>query len=201
MGIVPLREAVRIAREQNLDLIEVAPDASPPVCKIMDYGKYRYQQSKREKDAQRRRKSGELKIVRLRPATDDHDLATKQRQAEKFLRQGHKVQFNLFFKGREVTHPEIAQEQLDRIYQGLQSLAVLERPPQLQGRQMIMLISPRPDMPPPLPDLDGKEEAKAEEGQAFKSKENAALLDERNLADLEDVPLAGEVDEAMEEAV
>jgi translation initiation factor IF-3 len=151
---VPIREAQRIAREQNLDLIEVAPDASPPVCKIMDYGKYRYQQGKREKDSQRKRKSSEVKIVRLRPGTDDHDVVTKQRQAERFLRRGHKVQFNVFFKGREVTHPEIARDQLSRVYQALQALATVERPPRLQGHLMTMLINPRPDMPPPPKDLD-----------------------------------------------
>jgi translation initiation factor IF-3 len=193
---VPIREALNIAREQNLDLIEVAPDASPPVCKIMDYGKYRYQQGKREKDAQRRQKSGEVKIIRLSPGTDDHDLATKQRQTERFLRQGHKVQFKLFFKGREVTHPEIAREQLHRLYQGVQSLATVERAPQLQGRQMIMLISPRPDMPPPTRDLDWE----AEEEEDLEPEKKAAIPASTNPVALQEASAAGGGDDATEEA-
>lgn len=162
----------------------------------MDYGKYRYQQGKREKDAQRRQKSGEVKIIRLSPGIDDHDLATKQRQTERFLRRGHKVQFKLFFKGREVTHPEIALEQLKRLYQGVQSLATVEQAPQLQGRQMIMLISPRPDMPPPSRDLDWE----AEEEEDFEPEEPAAIPVSTNPGALEGTS-AADGDDAAEEAI
>jgi len=156
LGIVTLREARGIAAMRGLDLIEVAPQADPPVCKIMDYGKYRYEQSKRQREHLRKRRATELKILRLRPSTDEHDLETKRRQAETFLRQGHKVQFSLFFRGREITHHQLGREMLERVAEELQAVAEVARRPSLEGRQMTMILTPRAD-------LEALEAATAEE--------------------------------------
>ena len=112
LGIVPLTEALEIARGQNLDLVEVAPDADPPVCRLLDYGKYSYERAKKAREARKSHKPAELKEIRLRPKTGDHDINFKVNRMRSFLEEGYKVKVRVLFRGREITHPEIAQERL-----------------------------------------------------------------------------------------
>lgn len=143
LGIQPLREALRMAGEQNLDLVNVAPQAKPPVCRIMDYGKYRYEQSKREKEARRNQKIVQLKEVRLSPSIEDHDVKTKLKNVVKFLEQGDKVKLSIRFRGREITHQELGRRVLVRMAQEVKEISEIERQPKLEGRQMIMILTPK----------------------------------------------------------
>jgi len=128
--------------QQGLDLIEVAPNAVPPVCKIMNYGKYRYEQGKRKREAARHQRADELKMIRVGPDTAEHDLETMCRRAERFLIEGHKVQFIVRFRGRQETHPELAEERLQWFIEHLKDVSEVERRPQKQGRQMTMQLAP-----------------------------------------------------------
>jgi translation initiation factor IF-3 len=134
LGVLPTQEALRQAMERGLDLVEVAPNSVPPVCKYINYGQYKYEIQKKEKDARRRQKTAELKELRCTPKIGDADLQTKIRQAHKFLTTGDRVKFSVKFRGREMTHPEIGQGILMRVVQGLAEVAQLERPPLLEGR-------------------------------------------------------------------
>ncbi|ACL26021.1 translation initiation factor IF-3 [Chloroflexus aggregans] len=142
VGIVPLREALAMAEERGYDLVEVAPNAVPPVCRLLDYGKFRYEQSKKEREARRNQKQSELKQIRLMPKTDDHDVAVKANQARRFLLAGDKVKFNLRFRGREVAHPEIGRKMLDEIAEQLSDIAIIEQKPLMEGRVLSMLLAP-----------------------------------------------------------
>lgn len=144
VGIVPLRDALQFAKDRGLDLIEVAPTATPPVCRIMDYGKYRYEQGKREREAQKKQRMGEIKGIRMRPGTDEHDFQFKVRNAIKFLKQGHKVKVTVIFRSREFTHPEFARESLDRMAEIVkkEGVGTVERPAQMEGRTMTMILAP-----------------------------------------------------------
>ena len=139
-GILPIAEALVLARERDFNLVEVAPDAKPPVCKIMDYGKWRYQQKKKEHKAKSRQHQVVLKEIRVRPKTDTHDLETKIRNARKFLEQGHKVQINMLFRGREMMHLEVGRQVMDNIIEALSDLSKVEKPPAQEGRRMIMVL-------------------------------------------------------------
>lgn len=143
LGIVSLREALRIAGEKNLDLVNVAPTAKPPVCRIMDYGKYKYEQSKREKEARKNQKIVSIKEIRLTPNIEEHDFQTKLRSVIRFLEQGDKVKATVRFRGREITHAQIGQNVLERMAKEVQDLCVIERPPKLEGRNMIMILAPK----------------------------------------------------------
>lgn len=144
LGIQPIREALVLAQERGLDLIEVAPNASPPVCKIMDYGKFRYEQTRREREAHKKsHAASELKGIRLRPRTDDHDFETKVRMAERFLKQGHKVKVTCQFRGREVTHPDIGLKQLEHMAKQLEEIAQVEMRPSMIGKFMNMVLAPK----------------------------------------------------------
>jgi len=145
LGILTPREALAMAREQELDLIEVAPNSVPPVCKIMDYGRYKYEQRKREKDQAKGQRGIEMKTVRIRPATDDHDLETKRNTARKFLEEGRKVKFNMMFRGREHAYRDLAAQKLLKVAESLSDIAELERRPAMDGRTMIMILSPKGD--------------------------------------------------------
>ncbi|MER3438357.1 MAG: translation initiation factor IF-3 [Chloroflexota bacterium] len=142
IGIVPTREALEMARQRGLDLVEVAPNAVPPVCRIMDYGKFRYDQSRKERESRRHQHVIELKEVRIRPKIDEHDLETKGRQAAKFLDAGDKVKVTVLFRGREMAHPDIGKALLDQIADMLRNHGVVEQPPRLEGRTMTMVIGP-----------------------------------------------------------
>lgn len=138
IGILPLDEALRLAQEAGLDLVEVAPNVRPPVCRIMDYGKHKYQQKKKGKKSHEQ----QLKEVRLRPKTDDHDRQIKVHQAESFLRKGDKVQFTMRFRGRERAHRDIAFAVLQGIASDFGERVRVERPPSMEGRNMIMILTP-----------------------------------------------------------
>jgi translation initiation factor IF-3 len=142
LGIVQLREALAIAEERGLDLMEVAPNAVPPVCRIVDYGKFRYEQTKKDREARKNQKQAELKEVRLKPKTDDHDLEVKARQARKFLLAGDKVKFTVRFRGREIFHPDIGREMLEQMAEELRDVATVEQRPLMEGRALSLMLAP-----------------------------------------------------------
>jgi len=142
LGVLPRSEALRLAEERSLDLVEVAPNADPPVVKLMDFGKYQYEKAKREREARKARKEIEVKEIRLRPKTGEHDLAFKIRQARSFLESGAKVKVRIRFRGREITHPEVAKVQLDRIANDLSDVSTIEKPPGFEGRTILMILAP-----------------------------------------------------------
>ena len=141
IGVMPLEEAIRRAEEAGLDLIEVAATAEPPVCRIADLGKFKFEQDKRARDAKKNQHVSEVKEVRIRPRTDDHDLQVRVRAARRFLEEGHKVKVEVRFRGREATHPEVARDQIQRIAQGVADIAVVERAPSLEGRSMFAILA------------------------------------------------------------
>lgn len=141
LGVMPTYQALELAQERGLDLVEVAPTAEPPVCRIVDYGRFKYESEKKAREVKKRQHTSELKEIRLRPRTDEHDLAVRAKHARRFLEEGHKVRLEVRFRGREVTHPEVAREQIERIVQGLTDIAVLERPPQMEGRSMAAILA------------------------------------------------------------
>lgn len=143
LGVLSLREAQAIANEKNLDLVEISPNAKPPVCKIMDYGRYRYEQIKREKDAKKNQKVINIKEVKLRLNIEDHDFETKAKNAEKFLRAGDKVKLTIMFRGREVTHADLGVSLCHRMGERLEEVSTIERQPKLEGRNMIMIFTPK----------------------------------------------------------
>ncbi|MEW6181893.1 MAG: translation initiation factor IF-3 [Bacillota bacterium] len=145
VGIVSLREALRIAEERDLDLVEVAAQAKPPVCRIMDFGKYKYEVSKRDKEARKKQHIVSIKEVKFRPNIEEHDFQVKVRNALRFLKDGDKVKVTLMFRGREIIHPQIGQKLLERLSVELQNMALVERAAKLEGRNMIMILAPRPD--------------------------------------------------------
>ena len=145
LGVMAPRDAAKIAAEKNLDLVEIAPNANPPVCRIMDYGKYKYEQSKREKEAKKNQKVISVKEVKLRPNIEDHDFLTKAKNASKFLAAGDKVKVTIMFRGREITHPELGKELCERFAEELTSVAKVEKPAKVEGRNMIMILAPSRD--------------------------------------------------------
>jgi translation initiation factor IF-3 len=145
VGVIRTREALDMARERGYDLVEVQPNAAPPVCRLMDYGKYRYEESRRERESRRRQRTAALKEVRLRPKIDDHDLDTKARQARKFLQSGSKVKLSVLFRGREIAHQDIGRTLLTRVSEQLSDLSSIDQQPHMEGRSMVMLLSPTSD--------------------------------------------------------
>jgi translation initiation factor IF-3 len=143
LGILPIQEAIRIAYERNLDLVEVAPNSVPPVCRLLDFGKYQYERQKREREARKAQKVVEIKEIRLRPRTGDHDIGVKVRQTLSFLEEGSKVKVAVRFRGREITHPEIARDQLDTFAERVGDAAFIEVQPSMEGRNLFMLLSPK----------------------------------------------------------
>jgi translation initiation factor IF-3 len=138
---MPLDEAIRRAEEAGLDLIEVAATAEPPVCRIGDLGKFKFEQDKRARDVKKNQHVSEVKEVRLRPRTDDHDLQVRVRAARRFLEEGHKVKVEVRFRGREATHPEVARDQINRIAAGVADIAIVERAPLTEGRSMFAILA------------------------------------------------------------
>jgi len=143
LGILQTRDALDLARSKGLDLIEVSPTANPPVCRIMDYGKFKYDEAKKKRETTKKSKTTEIKGIRLRPGTDEHDLAYKVRDAQRFLQEGDKVQVTVIFRSREASHPEIGRAQLQRLAEGTSEVAVIEQSPTLEGRRMTMLLAPK----------------------------------------------------------
>ena len=145
LGVVPTPDALSKAREVGLDLVEVAPTSEPPVCRIMDYGKWQYQQKRRLRESHKKSQHhvATLKEIRLRPETDTHDLGIKVKHAKEFLAKGHKVQFTVFFRGRQMLHKDHGYNLLKRITEDLQELAKVERPAMMSGRRMTLLVVPK----------------------------------------------------------
>jgi len=139
---MPLKDALQIAAERDLDLVEIAPNAKPPVCKLMDYGKYRYEQAKKEKEARKKQKIVEVKEVKLRPNIENHDFETKARNAQRFLRDGDKVKVTIMFRGREITHTDLGKNLCLRFAEYLKDDSVIEREPKVEGRNMVMILAP-----------------------------------------------------------
>jgi translation initiation factor IF-3 len=143
VGILPLKEAMKLAEEQGLDLVEVAHNATPPVCRIMNYGKYKYQQNKRTHDARKHQTVIQVKEVKLRPRTEDHDFQFKLRHAKRFLEEGNKVKISVLFRGREMAYPEFGTEILNRFIEGLKDLMAIEQAPRMEGRNMVTILTPK----------------------------------------------------------
>lgn len=143
IGIKPLREALQMAIDLNLDLVNVAPTAKPPVCRIMDYGKFRYEQQKKEKEARKNQKIVDIKEVWFRANIEEHDFQTKLRNVIKFLKDGDKVKCSVRFRGREITHADIGKKILDRVKDEVAEISNVERVPKLEGRSMIMILAPK----------------------------------------------------------
>jgi translation initiation factor IF-3 len=142
MGIMLTRDALAIAEDQELDLVEVSPGAEPPVCRLMDYGKYLYEKQKREKESRKSQKQIEIKEVRLRPKTDEHDIQVVLTKIRKFVAEGAKVRVRIRFRGREIYHPEVAQQLMDRVAQDVASFTAVEARPTFDGKSMVMVLAP-----------------------------------------------------------
>ncbi len=142
LGVLSLEAALRLANEKGLDLVEVAPQASPPVCKLLDYGRFKYETIKREKDQRRKQNVIKLKEMKLRPKVAEHDFQTKFRGVKQFLEEGEKVKVTIMFRGREMVHQEIGRRLLDRVADAAKEIAVVERQPLLEGRNLFMILAP-----------------------------------------------------------
>ncbi|MBO9464503.1 translation initiation factor IF-3 [Tropicibacter sp. R15_0] len=142
VGVVTPARAMDMAEQAGLDLVEISPNANPPVCKIMDYGKFKYEQQKRESEARKKQKTIEVKEVKFRPGTDKHDYDVKMRNVFKFLEGGDKVKVTLRFRGREMAHQQLGRELLERVAEDVKELGKIENMPKMEGRQMVMMIGP-----------------------------------------------------------
>lgn len=143
LGIMLLEEALRLAQGNNLDLVNIAPQAKPPVCRIMDFGKYKYEQSKRDKQARKKQHSITVKEVKMRPKIEGHDFMVKARNCIRFLADGDKVKVSVMFRGREITHPELGRKLCLLMAKELEEICVVEREPRLEGRNMVMFLAPK----------------------------------------------------------
>jgi len=143
VGVVSLREAIVMAEEVGLDLVEISPNADPPVCKILDIGKFKYEQQKKLNEARKKQKVIEVKEIKMRPGIDDHDYEVKMRAIHRFLEEGDKVKVTMRFRGREMVHQELGMQVLDRVRAELEARAKVEQSPRLEGRQMTMVMSPK----------------------------------------------------------
>jgi translation initiation factor IF-3 len=142
LGIMTLRQAIEAAREQGLDLVEVAATSTPPVCRLLDFGKYRYEQARKEREAKRSQKTVEIREIRLRPQVDDHDLDVKLRAMGKMLDEGDKIKVSVIFRGRELAHTENGWKLLQRLVETLKEKIAIDKPPAMEGKRMIMILSP-----------------------------------------------------------
>jgi len=142
-GVLPTSEALRLARDAELDLVEVAPNANPPVVRVMDFGKFQYEQAKKEREARKSQKQIEVKEIQLRPKTNDHHAMYKVKNARRWLEAGNKVKVRIRFRGREITYPEVARKQLQDIVKEVSDIAIVEQYPKLDGRTMLMILAPK----------------------------------------------------------
>jgi len=165
MGVMPPGRALDIARERNLDLVEVSPNAMPPVCKLMDYGRFKYEQAKKENEARKHQKTITLKEIRMRPRTDEHDVAVKTRKIQEFLAEGDKVRVSVQFKGAEMRHPDLGRKLLDQIADVLKGTVTIERSPIMEGRMMSMIVSRAPGWEPPKKQQPAPSASKAQSPQ------------------------------------
>jgi translation initiation factor IF-3 len=144
LGIMPTHEALRLAEERGLDLVEISPRAFPPVCRIMDYGKYKYEEAKKKQQARKRASTVETKEIKFRPKTEGHDMAFKVKHVRRFVEGGNKVRLAVVFRGREITHPQTGMAMLNRVVEMCADIATVEATPNMEGRRMIMVIAPKP---------------------------------------------------------
>jgi translation initiation factor IF-3 len=160
LGVIPTVEAMKLARERDLDLVEVAPMADPPVCRMLDYGKFKYEQAKKEREAHKRQATVNLRQVRFRPKTGKHDLDFKTAQVEKLLEKGNKVKVIVLFRGREISHPQLGKGLLDDVARALteKEKAIVERPAAMEGRSMNMILTPQQPKQPKKPKKEKTEE-------------------------------------------
>lgn len=143
LGILSLAEAVAKASDFGLDLVEVSPKTDPPVCKIMDFGKYKYLQSKKGHDAKKKQAGGQLKEVKLRPKTEEHDLQVKLRNVERFLKGGYKTKISIVFRGRELAHKDLGERMMERVLEETKEWGAAEHPPKFEGRSMVVILAPQ----------------------------------------------------------
>lgn len=143
MGIIPVKEALTRARSVNLDLVEVSPNSRPPVCRIMDYGKFKYEQSKKARQAKKKQHTVQMRAMRYRPKTDEHDYQFKTRHVREFLLQGSKVKVFVMFSGREMAHTELGHKILNRVVEELEDISAVEQEPKLEGRRLTMVLNPK----------------------------------------------------------
>lgn len=146
VGIMSSRDALRLAVESNLDLVEISPTAKPPVCRVMDFGRFKYEQSKRDKETRKKQRVIHIKEVKMRPTIEDHDFEVWVKRAESFLQEGDKIKGIITFRGREIVHADLGRKVLDRLSQRLAPLSVIERPAKIEGRNMIVILNPKPEV-------------------------------------------------------
>jgi translation initiation factor IF-3 len=182
LGVLQTHEALRMAQEQGLDLVEINPKSDPPVCKILDFGKYKYEEKKKQAQARRNQAVVDIKEIKLRPKTDDHDINFKIKAARRFLEAGHKVKFTVRFRGREITHPEKAHEQLDVILKALEDIANIETRPMMEARAMSVVVAPKPALMQRVAQLRAAQEKARQQAE----KEGRPLPPEPSVHDLED---------------
>jgi translation initiation factor IF-3 len=188
LGVMSTSEAIKRARDQGMDLVEINPKAVPPVCKILDYGKFKYEEKKKKRDTKRKQSVVEIKEVKLRPKTDDHDLDFKMRAARRFIEGGNKVKFTVRFRGREITHPEKAREQLDWICNQCLDIALIEVRPMMEARTMSMIIAPKAAVLQKLAEVRAQQE-----------KERKAAEEARRAAKAGMPPGSGDEDDEFED--
>jgi translation initiation factor IF-3 len=169
IGVVSTPEALRMAEEKGLDLVEISPRAFPPVCKIMDYGKYKYEEAKKKQQAKKRSSTVETKEIKFRPKTEEHDLQFKLKHIRRFLLEGNKVRLVVVFRGREITHPQTGMSMLNKVTEALTEIATIEQNPNMEGRRMLMVIAPKPGVVRKA--LDAKKAALAAANQAALKKD------------------------------
>jgi translation initiation factor IF-3 len=203
LGVMPLPRALQIARERNLDLVEISPNAMPPVCKLLDYGRYKYEQAKKENEARKNQKTITLKEIRMRPRTDEHDIEVKTRKIQEFLAEGDKVRVSVQFRGPDMRHPDIGRKLLDGIAEELKGMATIERSPVMEGRMMSMIVSRAPGWEPPqkLTTPATSKRATAQQASVKNASENDKVteddIDEITVNSLDDQRIA---DGALENA-
>jgi translation initiation factor IF-3 len=164
LGVLPIEQALARAQELGMDLVEVSPMAKPPVCKIMDYGKFKYLEKKKQNEAKKKQVVVQLKEVKLRPRTEEHDYTTKLKKVREFLAEANKARITVMFRGREMSHRELGQKVLQRVIEDLRDVAVIESAPRMEGRQMFMILAPNPKML-----QSARDKAKAQAAQAEKA--------------------------------
>ena len=194
IGVMPPVRALDIARERNLDLVEISPTAVPPVCKLMDYGRFKYEQAKKENEARKNQKTITLKEIRMRPRTDDHDVEVKTRKIQEFLAEGDRVRVSVQFRGAEMRHPDIGRKLLDGIADVLKGSAVIEKTPSMEGRMMSMIVARAPGWEPP------KKQAASSEKSRSNTTANGKATNTQNTADSSTPPKPALVAENNEAA-
>src|SRR5262245_8846319 len=184
LGVMPTHEALRLAEEKGLDLVEISPRAFPPVCRIMDYGKYKYEEAKKKQHAKKRSSTVETKEIKFRPKTEEHDMDFKVKHVRRFLEAGNKVRLAVVFRGREITHPQTGMAVLNRVVERCTEIATVEATPNMEGRRMIMVIAPRPGVV-----------RKAQEAKKAAAAAQAAALAQRKDQPGRQAPAANAIDD------